>query len=93
MHLARVIGAVWATQKVESLTGQRLLIVQPLSHDGDPKGQPLVAVDTVSAAPGQVVYFVKLREAAKALEDTFNPADAAILGIVDEVRVSRPKTP
>lgn len=89
MHLATVIGTVWATQKVESLKGQRLLIVQPLSHDLKPKGRPLVAVDAVNAAPGQLVYFVKSREAAKALEDTFNPADAAILGIVDAVRASR----
>ncbi|MBD3348343.1 MAG: ethanolamine utilization protein EutN [Candidatus Eisenbacteria bacterium] len=86
MHLARIIGSVWSTQKVESLKGQRLLIVQPVGHDGKPNGRPLVAVDTVSAAPGQLVYFVKSREAAKALSEKFNPADAAILGIVDEVR-------
>jgi len=89
LHLARVIGTVWSTQKVESLSGQRLLVIQPVSHDGDDKGRPVVAVDTVSAAPGQLVYFVKSREAAKALEEKFNPADAAILGIVDEVRATK----
>lgn len=88
MHLARVIGTVWATQKVETLTGYRMLVVQPLSHDLSEKGAPVVAVDTVSAAPGQLVYIVKSREAAKALENTFNPVDAAIVGIVDEVRTS-----
>jgi len=88
LHLAKVIGAVWATQKVESLRGERLLVVQPLTHELEPKGRPLVAVDTVSAAPGQLVYFVKSREAAKALPDQFNPADAAILGIVDDVHVT-----
>jgi len=30
---------------------------------------------------------VKSREASKALEERFNPVDAAILGIVDEVTV------
>jgi ethanolamine utilization protein EutN len=44
-----------------------------------------VAIDTVSAGPGDIVYFVKGREAAHTLEDKFNPADAAILGIVDKV--------
>jgi ethanolamine utilization protein EutN len=87
MHLGRVVGTVWSTQKVETLTGQRLLIVQPLTHEGEPNGSALVAVDTVSAAPGQLIFFVKSREAAKALENTWNPADAAILGIVDEVHV------
>lgn len=87
MHLAKVIGKVWATQKVESLSGQRLLVIQPLTHEQAPKGRPVVAVDTVSAAPGQLVYFVKSREAAKALADQFNPADAAILGIVDDLQI------
>jgi ethanolamine utilization protein EutN len=76
---------------VESLKGQRLLVLQPLTHERKPSGRPLVAVDTVSAAPGQLVYFVRAREAAKALDDQFNPADAAILGIVDELRVSARK--
>ncbi len=51
-----------------------------------------MAVDTVSAAPGQIVYFVKSREAAKALPDQFNPSDASILGIVDELRVTGDKS-
>ena len=86
MHLCRVIGTVWATQKVDTLTGYRMLIVQPLSHDLTSTGSPVVAVDTVSAAPGQLVYIVKSREASKALDKPFNPVDAAIVGIVDEVR-------
>ncbi len=87
LHLARVIGRIWATAKVETLEGYRLLIVQPLTHDLADRGRPLVAVDTVSAALGQLVYFVKSREACKALDEPFNPVDAAILGIVDEVTV------
>ncbi|MFN0150407.1 MAG: EutN/CcmL family microcompartment protein [bacterium] len=85
MTLGRVIGTVVASHKVASLVGQRLLIVQPESEAGAPLGEPVIAVDVVSAAPGQRVYFVRSREAAKALPDTFNPADAAILGIVDRV--------
>lgn len=89
MHLARVIGKVWATQKVETLRGYRMLVVQPLTHELEERGRPLVAVDTVSAAPGQIVYVVKAREASKALEERFNPVDASIVGIVDEIHVSR----
>jgi len=88
MHLCRVVGTVWATQKVETLVGYRLLVVQPLTHELEDKGTPIVAADTVSAAPGQLVYIVKSREAAKALEEPFNPVDAAIVGIVDHLRTS-----
>jgi ethanolamine utilization protein EutN len=85
MHLGRVIGTVVATRKVPSLVGHRLLVVQPEDEAGKMLGEPLVAVDTVSAGPGEWVYFVRAREAAKALPDTFTPSDATILGIVDRV--------
>ena len=85
MHFGKVIGSVWATQKVPTLHGARLLIVQPLTHEFVEKGRPLVAVDTVEAAPGQLIYFVMSREACKALEERFNPVDAAIVGIVDQI--------
>ena len=85
MNLGRVIGTVVATQKIPSLTGHRLLIVQPEDEMGEPLGDALVAVDTVSAGPGEWVYFVRAREAAKALPDPFNAVDAAIVGIVDHV--------
>ena len=88
MHLAKVIGAVWATQKVDTLIGYRMLVVQPLTHELEERGRALVAVDTVSAAPGQIVYIVKAREASKALEERFNPVDAAIVGIVDQIRTT-----
>ena len=88
MDLCRVVGTVWATVKIDTLSGYRLLVVQPVSHDLKESGSPVVAVDTVSAAPGQLVYIVKSREASKALEERFNPVDAAIVGIVDELRTS-----
>jgi ethanolamine utilization protein EutN len=85
MHLGRVIGTVVASQKVESLRGLRLLVVQPEDESGVRAGEPIIAVDTVSAGPGERVYFVRAREAAKALANTFTPSDATILGIVDRV--------
>lgn len=85
MHLGRVIGTVVATHKVAAFAGQRLLVVQPEDERGAALSEPLVAVDTVSAGPGEWVYFVRAREAAKALPDPFNPSDATIVGIVDRV--------
>jgi ethanolamine utilization protein EutN len=85
MHIAKVIGTVVATRKVEQLRGSKLLVVQLLNPTGEPKGRPLIAVDTVRAGPGDLVYIVKGREAAHTRDDKFNPADAAIMGIVDRV--------
>lgn len=90
MHLARVIGTVVATTKTHGLTGHRLLVIEPTDSGGRPRGGPVVAVDLVSAAPGQRVMFVRAREAANAMEDPRNPVDAAILGIVDSVRRDEP---
>lgn len=86
MYFATVIGTVVSTAKVPSWQGHRLLMLQPTDEAGKPGGRPLVAVDLVSAAPGQRVFYVKGREAATALPNPDNPADAAIVGIVDHVR-------
>ncbi len=86
MQFARVLGTVVCTRKVPSWTAHRLLLVQPTDSAGAAKGRPLVAVDLVSAATGQQVFVVRAREAAAALPDPDNPADAAIVGIVDQVR-------
>jgi microcompartment protein CcmK/EutM len=86
VHFARVIGTVVSTRKVPGFRGHRLLLLQPTDAGGAEKGRPLVAVDLVSAAPGQPVFYVRAREAGMALPDTDNPADAAIVGIVDHAR-------
>jgi microcompartment protein CcmK/EutM len=89
MHFARVIGTVVATEKVPSWRGWRLLLLEPTDSRGMSLGRRLVAVDLVSAAPGQQVFYVRGREAAVALP-LENPADAAIVGIVDHVRDETP---
>jgi microcompartment protein CcmK/EutM len=63
-----------------------MLLLQPTDSQDVPQGRTLVAIDLVSAGPGQRVFYVRGREAANALEDPENPADAAIVGIVDDVR-------
>ena len=83
MNFGRVLGTVVCTLRVPSCRGQRLLLVQPTDTAGTDQGRALVAVDLVSSATGQRVFFVRGREAANALPDPDNPADAAIVGIVD----------
>jgi microcompartment protein CcmK/EutM len=80
------MGTVVASQKYEGLEGVKLLIVQPLDHLEQPTGDPIVAADSVFAAgPGELVYLTHAREAAQALDPSFVPVDAAIIGIVDQL--------
>jgi len=83
VYLGRVIGSVVARRKVVGLDGAKFLVVQPLSDQLQESGPTQVAVDTVQAGPGELVYLVGSREAALALDPYFVPVDAAIVGIVD----------
>jgi len=86
MQLARVVGSVVATEKVDGLEGVRLLLIQPLDRHQEPSGATVVAADAVHmSGPGDLVYFVSSREAAEAMPVRFVPVDHAIVGIVDDV--------
>jgi ethanolamine utilization protein EutN len=85
MQLGRVVGTVVCTRKVPAWLGQRLRLVQPVRQGGEPTGRPVVALDVVSSDRGSLVFFVRGREAAQAIEDPTNPADAAIVVLVDRV--------
>lgn len=89
MRLAKVIGTVVATQKIESIRGHNILMIQPLDGELKPDGGPLAVIDTVEAGPGELVYYTLAKEAALALPDPFAPVDAAITGIVDQVHVEK----
>ena len=85
MQLGRIIGTVTASTKTPDLGGIRLLVVQPIGHDGRDRGTPIVAADTTQAGPGDIVHYTTSREAALAMPVTFVPIDAAIIAIVDIV--------
>ena len=63
MQLARVIGTVVATVKNDSLQGCKLLVVQSLDKDLQVSGKPLVAVDSVGAGVGELVFWCRGKEA------------------------------
>lgn len=89
MELARVIGTLVSSHKVDSLTGVKLLLVQPLNENKEPVGQPGVATDaTHQAGVGELVFIESGREAAVALPEKFNPSDLSIIGIVDDVYIA-----
>ena len=85
MKIGRVTGTVVSTQKLESLEGIKLLLVQPLDDDMQNSGNPLVACDTVQAGTGDLVLYEGGREAALTLDNWYNPSDAAVMGIIDQL--------
>lgn len=87
MFLARVIGRVVATRRVEGLEGVALQWIQPLDEAGAENGRALVACAVVSSGPGDLVHYVDGREGALACPRPFVPVDAAILGFVEEAEV------
>jgi len=89
LNLGRVIGTVISTRKVPSFDGVKLLIVQPLDENLEDSGDPVVACDSQQAGPGQVVTFIGGREASLPLPEPFNPSDATITSIVDEVTLGQ----
>jgi ethanolamine utilization protein EutN len=83
MQLARVIGTIVATAKNESLEGRKLLIVQTLDARLQPKGKPLVALDSVGAGVGELVFWCRGKEASFPFKREDTPTDCTIIGIVD----------
>jgi microcompartment protein CcmK/EutM len=93
MFLARVTGSVVATQKVGSMTGHKLLTVEPMRVDPARRdhlvgtGRTFVCVDTVGAGQGEMVLLVQGSSARLTPETEKLPVDATIIGIVDTVNV------
>jgi microcompartment protein CcmK/EutM len=87
MYLGRVVGCVWATAKNRSLEGHRMLVVQPLTPDLRNTGKRLICLDSVGAGAGELVYWVRGREASFPFFPQEPPADTTIVGIVDSVDV------
>ena len=89
MHLGRVVGNVVLNNKNHALSGVTLLLVQPISSSRESVGRVIVAVDSVGAGPGEEVFFVRGKEASFPFAPVEVPTDAGIVGIVDQIDVSK----
>lgn len=93
MFLARVTGSVVATQKVATMTGHKLLTVEPLRVDPANReklvgtGRTFVVVDALGAGLGEMVLIVQGSSARLTPETEKLPIDCVIIGIVDSVHV------
>ena len=86
MRTGRIIGVVWASRKVEELTGCTLHVVQPVSSDGKNSGSALVVANPKRiGSPGDLVVYVTSTDAIQAFESGYAPVNAAIVELVDKI--------
>ena len=87
MFLGRVIGTVWATRKVESMEGLKLLVVREVNVDLSPKARTLIAADAVQAGLGEIVLVAGGSAARQHPSVDKKPVDALIMAVVDNLEV------
>lgn len=93
MIIAKVTGSLVATEKVASMVGHKLLVVEPYKLEAKTRGslvttgRSMVAVDTVGAGEGELVLLVQGSSARLTPETKSLPVDTVIIGIIDSVHV------
>jgi ethanolamine utilization protein EutN len=84
MLLGRVLGHGVSTVKHPSLTGWRLMLVQPLTVDGGPDGEPLLAIDKLGAGNADLVILSNDGAGAREMVGAKDsPVRWMVLGICD----------
>lgn len=97
MFVAKVTGSIVATEKVETMRGHKLLVVEPfrLEPQGRDKltttGRTFVAVDMLGAGVGDFVLIAQGSSARFTPETQQLPIDCVVIGIVDSVDIERKK--
>ena len=95
MFVARVTGSVVSTQKVATMTGHKLLVVEPYRLDGQDRdklvttGRTFIAIDALGAGQDDMVLIAQGSSARLTPETKDLPIDAVIIGIVDSVTIDR----
>jgi microcompartment protein CcmK/EutM len=84
--LARVTGTVVSTHKSELLGGLRLLLLEKVdAATMRGKGDFVVAIDSIGANAGEIVFYVGGSSARMTETTKGRPSDATIIAIVDQV--------
>lgn len=89
MILARVIGSAVATAKHPGFDGRPLLLVRPENAQSEKSAPAILAVDHVSAGPGDRVLILREGTGVRQLLGGTPPVRSLIVAIVDDVHVER----
>ncbi len=87
MISAQVIGSAVATLKHDSLRETKLLLARQADANGNPKGEPFLAVDLVGAGEGELVIVSQGSSARVCTGSNVSPVDAAVVGILDSLEM------
>jgi ethanolamine utilization protein EutN len=84
MQIGRVVGHAVSTVKHPSLQGWRLLLIQLLTPDGKPDGEPLLAIDKLGAGTADRVVVSNDGAGARELVGSkTSPVRWMVLGVCD----------
>jgi ethanolamine utilization protein EutN len=90
MWVGTVIGTLVATPKDDSLTGCKLLIVQPVDFGKNTHNKKhVIAVDKIGAGTGEEVLVVTGSSARMVTDNPQGAVDAAIVGIIDSIEINK----
>ena len=93
MFIGKITGTIVSTHKVDSMKGQKLLIIEPLRIDEQNKselkstGRTFIVVDCVGVGEGEIVLCVQGSSARFTEQTKTLPIDAAVIGVVDAVQL------
>ncbi len=93
MFIGRVTGSVVASQKVKSVIGKKLLLVDVYNAKTGERnelastGRSAVVIDTVGAGEGDLVLVTQGSSARLTDMTSDVPTDAVIVGIVDAIQM------
>ncbi len=93
MFIAKVTGSVVSTQKVETMVGHKLLVVEPYRLEpGERKslvttGRTFIAVDMLGSGVGDYVLITQGSSARMTPETKTLPIDCVVIGIVDRAHI------
>ncbi len=95
MLIAKVTGTLVATEKVGTMVGHKLLLVEPYRLDPKTRGglvttgRSMVAVDSLGAGVGEMVLLTQGSSARLTPETKSLPVDTVVIGIIDTVHVGQ----
>jgi microcompartment protein CcmK/EutM len=89
MILAKVVGTVVSTRKEPKIEGIKFLLLEKINPSNmRGKGDYLVAMDSVGAGLGEVVFFVAGSSSRMTDTTEGKPSDATIISIVDSIDIN-----
>lgn len=91
MRLCRVLGSVTQSVKHPTYLGHKLLVVQPISPEGQDDGSSFLAIDRAQAGAGdRVLVMSEGNGVRQILGHEQLPIRSLIVGVVDQVDLVAP---